>query len=811
MIRIEPEYEARRRALEELRDWAANLPKGKRNEATTRLHLIDALLFETLAWPKEDCAAEESHAGQYIDYGLGRPFRRLVLEAKKDGDTFQLPMGWSERVCRIRTLVDGNKPLALAIKQVCGYCQQRGVLLAAVSNGHQLVVLMGSRQDGTPPLLGDAIVFTSLDDMVANFRELWDCLSKPAVESLSALQTLNAQTQLSPPPKLAQRLVDYPGVRRRNQLQTELQILGNLFLHDITNDPGLEQDFIRECYCRSNDLSSFALVSRTILRTRYSLLFQQGSGISAVPVQQGDDLHPALTSDALAAGLSRRPLILLGDVGVGKTMFVRHLIQIDARPVLKDAIVLYVDFGKEPALADDLKTHVVRRFRRSLLEDFDIDIEGAAFVKSVYAEDLRRFSEGIWGALRTSDPPAYELRVVELLAHKMSAEDEHLRASLEHIAADTRRQVVIFLDNIDQRPFNFQEEVFLISHSLAETWPASVFVALRPETFNRSRLEGSLTGYQPRTFAVGPPRVDQVISKRLRFSTRQLESSERIKRWPAELRQWSSTLLVYLRVVSHSFRYNRQLAEFVENFSGGNVRVALDFLGTFIGSGHVDTEKILEIAKEQGTYRIALHEFMRAVIYGDHQHYSPTASPVANMFDISAPDGREHFLLPALLQFTESAGPASGPELYVRVQAAYAFAQGFGFHPSQIRFAMDRADRKGLLEFSPLLPRDHLDARCRITTVGAYSYKRLLSSFAYVDAMVVDTPITDVGTREEITDVVDIRDRLRRAEIFRAYLDRQWAGMVTEGFAFDWSAASTKLEADVERASASARRAARFG
>lgn len=44
--------------------------------------------------------------------------------------------------------------------------------------------------------------------------------------------------------------------------------------------------------------------------------------------------------------------------------------------------------------------------------------------------------------------------------------------------------------------------------------------------------------------------------------------------------------------------------EFVENLSGGNVREALVFLNTFVGSGHINTLKILDIEDEDGNYLI---------------------------------------------------------------------------------------------------------------------------------------------------------------------------------------------------------------
>jgi putative ribosome biogenesis GTPase RsgA len=58
------------------------------------------------------------------------------------------------------------------------------------------------------------------------------------------------------------------------------------------------------------------------------------------------ELTAEITADAVSAGLKRRVIILLGDVGVGKSMFIRHLVRVDARSLFDKAISLYVDFGK---------------------------------------------------------------------------------------------------------------------------------------------------------------------------------------------------------------------------------------------------------------------------------------------------------------------------------------------------------------------------------------------------------------------------------------------------------------------------------
>jgi hypothetical protein len=73
--------------------------------------------------------------------------------------------------------------------------------------------------------------------------------------------------------------------------------------------------------------------------------------------------------------------------------------------------------------------------------------------------------------------------------------------------------------------------------------------------------------------------------------------------------------------------------------------------------------------------------------------------------------------------------------------------------------------------------------------------------FAYIDAIVVDTPIVDANYRRLISATQDIEERLRRADIFRVYLDRHWRSLdqSTDDLPFNWDEHSGRLRADVER------------
>ena len=84
----------------------------------------------------------------------------------------------------------------------------------------------------------------------------------------------------------------------------------------------------------------------------------------------------------------------------------------------------------------------------------------------------------------------------------------------------------------------------------------------------------------------------------------------------------------------------------IDNMSAGNVRLALDLVRQFFGSGHINTQKILDIYHRSGGYRIPLHEFLRAIIYGDTYHWDPSRSSIANMFALRHSDPKEHFAIP---------------------------------------------------------------------------------------------------------------------------------------------------------------------
>lgn len=783
-------------------ELAVRAEAGDRNEAATRMQLVDVIFFDALGWSRDACRPEDSLDGTYTDYSLGLPATQVVVEAKREGVYFSIPATSGPLIVSLKALLRGNRSLEDAVKQAATYCGMRGVRLAVVTNGHQLVAFLGSRDDGTSPTTGRAVVFRSLRELEDRFVDLWNWLSPEGVAVGNLYELLRAEARPLPPPKLSQGLYTYPGVARRNEMEIELDILGEMFLQDIVRARELETDFLRDCYCTSGTLSQYALVSRDILRSRYhETVNRKTQQVQGVTTNTG--LAPELLDAVVQKGISRRPVVLLGDVGVGKTTFIRHLVEIDAKEELEKSLVFYLDFGARPALRRDLEEFVREVLAEQLL-DASIDIYADEFVRAVYNAELNRHARGIYGRLRDSAPDKYLEQELQLLGELTSRLETHLRRSFEHIKGTEQRNIVAFFDNIDQRDLEFQDSVYLIAQSLAETWGLTTFISLRPETFNSSRRSGSLAAYQPRVFTISPPHVDQVVKRRLMFAQKVIDAG-RFSLGADGITLDSSLLRDYIQVVIDSLNKNDALCECLDNVSRGNVRRALDLLTSFVGSGHVDTRKIMRIYRERGRYVVPLHEFLRAIIYGDGQYYDPSASPIGNAFDISSRSGREHFAALILLNFLERQAQHGSVELgFVLLTQVYEHLQGLSFSVEEIDVTVDRAVASGWVESSVGAASDRPTGaeRMRLTQTGAYLLHRLVRTFVYADAVIVDTPILDDTARSEIALGRTIQERLASVRAFVAYLDSQFAGFGELDTGFDWPDASAAIRKDVEEVEA---------
>jgi GTPase SAR1 family protein len=766
---------------------------GCKNEAETRFHYIDVLLTDCLGWERTNIPVEKYLSGERTDYELGSP-TALILEAKRDSIHFEIPARKnSSLLVPIRQLMGLSIEAKDAIEQVQGYCSQRGVRYAAICNGPQIIIFVAIRTDAKPPFDGRALVIDGFTQLKEEFPQIFNLISPLGAASNKLLSYLDANGIAGIPEKISTRLANHPSFRYQSDSRNSLRMIAELLLEDIARNQDLEKRFYRECYCESGPLAQDALVSKNLLKTRYAALFHPSEEApTVVPIKSKGK---PISTEVLAESLSRRPIILLGDVGVGKTSFIKNLMLIEAEDEFKKSIYIYLDLGVNAFLDADLESYVRSEVEKQLHEKYKININSSDFIHAAYHDDIKLFNEGLYGKLAETNPNLYHEKLIEFLAKKVESNEGHLRASIQKIQKDTQKQVIIIFDNVDQRELETQQKAFIVSQGVAQHWGAIVFLSVRPNTFHQSKRTGSLSAYPNKVFYIMPPRPELVLEKRLIFALNIAEGRLPIESISSVSLNLES-IAIFLKALLRSIKKNQAVAEFLSNITGGNVRSMIDFVTKFTGSPNVDSDKIIEIFQSVGDYIIPVHEFSKAALLGDYSNYEPQSSLAMNLFDVRFPDVREHFLCSLILSYLNYDGTHRNLEGFVTANAIKQEMQSHGFGTEQTENALRRMTNKRLTETTQRITFEESAASAgditnafRITTVGAYHLVRWCSTFAYIDAMVFDTPIFDSVSYQKCSidiESFDIGQRFKRTIAFRDYLNQAWDSSGINAPYFNW-------------------------
>ena len=562
------------------------------NEAQTRFQFIDPFLVNCLGWPKQMIHVEQPQGREYTDYELGEP-RAIIWEAKREGKYFDLPANPKNNIIiSLASIIKTSTEAALAITQVQSYCSSRGVQYAVVCNGHQLIAFLATRWDGIGPFDGKCLVCDGYSRIAAEFPVLWQNLSPEGVSEKRLSRLLVKGEVEGIPRKASNYVANYHYYRYKNESQATLRTLAELLIEDVPNTPKIEEQFYKECYCESGAISQYALVSKSILNSRYSALFPPNEPGPTVSKMKPSRKEMAIDPSTISGALAQRPFVILGDVGVGKTSFLKNLIFRVAREEFGRAVYVYIDLGSQAALEEHLEDFVREEFHKQLFDKYKIDLQHRDFIRGVYNSDIERFREGIFGDLYETDRKLYDDKLRQLLLEKINNGGRHLTASIRHLVHGQSKQVVLILDNADQRNIKIQQDAFIIAQSFASETDSIVFIAIRPQTFYRSRRAGSMSAYQQKVFAISPPRIDSVLEKRLSFTLKIAEG-----KLPFEGLSGFSlhvpTLSVFVKTLLYSLRNNRELIELLSNITGGNIRSVVELVRNFIGSPNVDSDKIM--------------------------------------------------------------------------------------------------------------------------------------------------------------------------------------------------------------------------
>jgi GTPase SAR1 family protein len=661
----------------------------------------------------------------------------------------------------------------------------KGAPIAVICNGPQLVIFQAVII-GTSPMEGDCFVFDGYQSYLQNFTTLWNFLSPEGMFENRVHRQLALLRNPRIPPKASFAIPEPTKYRYRNSFKENLRILAATLLEDIEDDPAVKPAFYRECYVPIDSNNKHLLLSKRLISARYARVGQGAATENlqtAIAVNEKGTLQ--VNDPGLVLSLSARPIVVVGDVGVGKTSFFENLFEHLDSSERANTYFIHLNLGLKANLRNDIKGFVLDEISRVLKNRYSVDLDAMDFAKAIYHADLEAFDKSVEGGMKGIDDNAYQRDRVEFLKRKVATRDTHLQAALGHLAHGRNKQIILVIDNADQRDFDVQQQAFLIAQELAATRNLLAFVSLRPSTFFVSKTMGALSGYQNRLLAISPPPADEVMERRIAFAVRVAEGQVA----PAALqgiRLHLKSIVLFLQATLRAIRANTEIRQFLDNITGGNARAVVELVAGYCGSPNVDSEKIVRVEEDTGDYRVPLHEFTKHALLGEYAYFNPLSSTVAcNIFDVCSADPREHFLASLIIAYLASGNGTKDSDGFVLGSSILQEMSLNGFSADQTGSSLRRLATKRLIETphahfreikvpdSELVENFHF----RVTSIGVYHLRFWTGSFGFLDATSIDTPIFEESTRQSICALAasfETKDRLEKATEFRGYLERQW-------------------------------------
>ncbi len=723
------------------------------SESDTRCKIIDPLFIECLNWTESDISREDNakHVG-YIDYIFSKGERPLfILEAKREGIIFELPPNFKDRHYKINGTISECKELIKAMEQVHEYCAEIGVKIAIISNGHQYVIFEALKI-GTSWRNGKCVVFNGLEDIEQHFGLFFKYLNKNSVSAGSLHSLLSEKTDTLTFIRPLDKIQNRDATLNRNYLHPYITPFIESIFMDLTDPKQI--DVLRECYVwdKADNATDDGLKQLFIDRLPHYAkedhiqLFEENE--YSAGLFEAKCLELVRTQDQKGA-----LILLLGGVGSGKTTFIHRFYNIILGNLLKNNMWFYVDFKNAPTSKEKLDEYI---YEKIILN----------FEKKYLAQVKKEFDRfGVKWKLKTNEESVYRLfAILRFMGYSVS----------------------IVLDNVDRCGIELQENIFLTSKHIEDKLAVLILLALREETYYRSKLSGVFDAYHIQKFHMSSPHFEKLILARLDYLLRLLEKEEgeisEILGKRITFEGNKKELITFFNIVKCSLTSTNQsfkqpIPFFVTCISEGNMRIALEMFSNFLSSGNTKVEEMMEVVKTGKPYFIAGYQFFKSVILNDSRYYRGDNSFIMNLFDVNTDYTSSHFLHLRVLNYAliNESNETDLGRGFVRINKLIQEAEDLFISKDAITDSLKKLAKFDLITLDNESKTDLEKASYfKITSTGKYYATVLVKKFIYLDLIQIDTPISDSNVVEELRRNVDVElldERFMRTKKFLDYLD----------------------------------------
>ncbi|MDC7694246.1 hypothetical protein PQU94_08130 [Asticcacaulis sp. DXS10W] len=753
------------------------------NEADTRHRVIDFILHDVLAWPRNRVNVEEYIAPGYADYVLTKSNEDAILfiEAKRDGIFFELPhaVNLSERCTYIainKLLTDQN--ISSAMKQVRAYCQDTGCEYACVTNGNEWIFFKTFERGRRWETL-NAFVIRGLEYFSENYTAAYNSLSYSSITSrLSLISLLNSAPNHDRTIYYAKdRIPFYSHAITANKLASTLRPIVNHYFGVIGDD---DSEFMDRCYVSQRDYQQTFAGMRTLIEDSLSPYFAEYGIRQLEDSGKGGSLGGRLTKN-IKKGRRGEVLVLFGGKGAGKSTFIKRLLHHNPPRWLRDhAVIAIIDLLKVPEEPDVIRERIWGGLVAKLDKDNILAGERSDLLEKLFKDrfDIANRQE-LHGLPKTSE--AYNTQLNALVS-AWKNDKKYCATRLMEYWKSQDCGIIVVIDNTDQYSGQNQDFCFASAQEIASELNCVTLISMREERFYNSKIHGVLDAFQNAGFHISSPKPAEVFKKRLEY-TSGLLTSPRARQHIVE--DADKALIEdaarYLTIVNREFYNERSpLNGFLTACAHGDTRMSLDLFRAFLLSGYTNVEEMLAA----GTWNFQIHQVIKPVMIPTRYFYDELLSDIPNIYQLRFNRNGSHFTaLRILRKLSKNLDGATAAYMSMAALKSY-FLDTFNMLDDFIK-NVDMLLKHGFVESNNRLDSysDDVDS-LKITGYGMYMFKELSHIFTYLDLVCTDTGVFEESVSNYLVEaakkeytlflnndrVKRVQTRLDRVENFITYL-----------------------------------------
>lgn len=431
------------RALREHANELTHWQKSNLNESDTRSKIIDTLLLQVLGWDEASITREvRTVNGSYSDYVVQNERTAFVLEAKRTGHYFEMPVVANREASRSGVLAQPREFKA-ALDQVVSYCRAQGQAVGVVSNGLQLALTLPFH-DGSGA--HDTILFNGIEDIERHFIEFWNLFS-PQGQCLDTLRRrLRAPHSIRVAPEGAKVLRDQLVTHAdepidRNPITGDVDPILRHYFEDIVSPD--KRTILQKAYVESARQAQYGRQVDELLAGSVPYL-----SVPTPRVETTRRTAPELDSELgelvreVDEGRSEGAVTLIvGGVGAGKTTFLHRYFEfLEPDDVRRSVIPLFVDFLDVAEDASEIGPVVDIAIQGNLRDNHpELALDSWETIQQIYRSEAARLQNGLLKPLYQSDRSAFDLRLSEELGRLINDSEPHTGRLLRYLRSQHQR------------------------------------------------------------------------------------------------------------------------------------------------------------------------------------------------------------------------------------------------------------------------------------------------------------------------------------------------------------------------------------